>query len=690
MKFTTIFFFWVMPWFLFSQTSKIVNLTNSGTLASQISSTEEKTLINLSVSGNIDARDFVFMRDKMKNLSVLNVSGASIKAYTGSDGTNSGVNTSYPAGELPDYAFYNPLAGTYKYTLTSITLPNSLTSIGDLAFYFCWNLTGITIPAQLKNISNYAFYGCYAMTSFSVSASNTRYSAVSGVLFSKAQDTLFLFPNAKPGNYSIPATVKHIAASAFENCYELTGITLPASLLSIGSYAFSYCSGINGSLSLPSGLKKIEDGAFYGCYNLTGSVSIPASLTEMGYYCFLESNNIKSFSVNPANPDYASYNDALFSKNLDTLFICPGAKTGNFSIPASVRLIGSHAFYNCKNLTGSLTIPAATDYIGYYAFYGCSLVNSYNTEPGSNYFSSKNGLLFSNTFDRLIACPQQYSGTLVLPEGLKEIDPGALNNCTGITGLMHLPASLSLIGAYAFYNCFGIDGFSVDSNNQYFSANDGILLNKNADTLYICPLSKSGTLTLPSGLIHLGTSSFDGCNKLNHIQFPSGLQSIGSYALRNCSGLNSITLYNQVKQIGYAAFYGNSALRSFGIDLTIPPTVDYYAFELIDKNNCTLYVPQGSENNYRNAAYWESFLQITGTSFNSQTDELSVQKLQYFPYYGGFHLTNINPGQKIKIYSLSGNCVFATVANDSQMNINFERKGIFILKIGGFTEKILL
>jgi hypothetical protein len=433
-----------------SQTSRIVNVGTAGTLANLISSTEESTLVNLSVSGNLDARDFAFIRDRIKNLAVLNIGSASIKAYTGSDGTNSGVNTIYPAGELPAYAFYNPAKGTYKPSLTGITLPGALISIGDLAFYFSWNLTGISIPASVKSISTYAFYGCYAMTSFTVPASNTRYSAASGVLFNKAQDTLLIFPNAKTGNYSIPSTVKHIAASAFENCYQLTGITLPASLLSIGSYAFSYCSGINGNLTLPANLRRIDDGAFYGCYNITGTVSIPATLTDIGNYSFLESNNIKSFSVSSSNPGYASFNDALFSKNLDTLFICPGAKSGSFNFPASVKLIGSHAFYNCKNLTGSITIPAATDYIGYYAFFGCSLVSSYNADPGNNYFQGLNGLLFSRTSDRLIACPQQFSGTLTLPDGLKEIDPGALNNCQGITGLSICPPLSALLGLMLF------------------------------------------------------------------------------------------------------------------------------------------------------------------------------------------------------------------------------------------------
>ena len=690
MKFLILVIFCLPSFITHAQTSRVINLSTAGTLSGFISSSEENTLINLSISGNIDARDFAFIRDRIKNLAVLNLASVSVGAYTGTAGTNPGVNTSYPAAELPAYSFYNPVLGTYKSTLTSITLPATIKSIGDLAFYFCWNLTGITIPASVKSISTYAFYGCYALTSFSVASSNTRYSSSSGVLFNKAQDTLFLFPNAKPGNYSIPATVKHIAPSAFENCYELTSVSFPSSLISIGSYAFSYCSGINGNLTLPANLQSIDDGAFYGCYNITGTVSIPASLTDIGYYCFLESNNIRSFSVNSSNPVYASYNDSFFSKNLDTLFICPGAKSGTFNIPASVKLIGSHAFYNCRNLTGSILIPAATDYIGHYAFYGCSLITSYNADASNIYFAGMNGLLYSKNFERLIACPQQYSGTLILPDNLIEIDPGALNNCRNITGTIHLPASLAVIGDYAFFNCSGIDGFSVDANNSYFSAYNGLLLNKSAEILYICPLNKSGSLTLPSSLIHLGTSSLDGCFNLTNIAFPSGLQTVGNYALRNCTGLNSITLYNQIKQIGFGAFYGNTALRNFGIDLTIPPIVDYYTFEMIDKNNCQLLVPNGSENNYRNAPYWEGFVNVTGTAFNSNNREDKNNSIRCISVPGGLRIEGLHPGQNVKIYTLSGKYLVDTEANNIQMVIPFERRGIFIVKIDDFTEKILL
>ncbi|NMC60695.1 MAG: leucine-rich repeat domain-containing protein, partial [Candidatus Methanofastidiosa archaeon] len=290
----------------FSQTIKTLNVNTAGTLSTLINETEQKTVTTLTLSGNIDARDFVFMRDKLRVLSSADLTSANIKAYTGTDGTNTGLLTTYSINEIPAYAFYNPVYNTFKYTLTSFKLPSTTTSIGYLAFYYCTMLSGtVTIPASVKSIGEYAFYGCTQISSFSVANNNSRYSSLNGVLFNKNQDTLFIFPGAKSGTYTIPASVKHVGASAFEGQSNLMQLYFPSTLNSIGAYAFAFCNGVSGNLTLPSNLKKIEDGAFYGCSKLNGTVIIPAGLTDFGNYCFFECNNISSFSVSASNTAYA-------------------------------------------------------------------------------------------------------------------------------------------------------------------------------------------------------------------------------------------------------------------------------------------------------------------------------------------------------------------------------------------------
>ena len=224
---------------IYGQT-KTVSVTTAGTLSTLITTAETTSISTLTVTGSIDARDFVFMRDNLSVLASLDISGASIKAYTGTVGTYSGVTIIYPANELPLCAFYNANTITYKSTIATIKLPSTLKSIGGSAFYYCYGLTGIfTLPASVTTIGSYALYGCTGLSAYSVDAANTRYSSSNGILFNKKQDSLFICPSAKTGTFTIPSTVTYIGASAFDNCSGLTGsLTLPASLKTIDSYAF--------------------------------------------------------------------------------------------------------------------------------------------------------------------------------------------------------------------------------------------------------------------------------------------------------------------------------------------------------------------------------------------------------------------------------------------------------------------
>ncbi len=676
---------------LTSQVYKTVNVSTQGTLKNLLTDTEARTVTVLTVSGNIDARDFAFMRDKMKVVSVIDLTSSSIKGYSGYDGTNSGIITTYPANEVPMNAFYNPYLFTYKSSLTSIKLPSGTVSIGYLAFYYAWNLTGtVNFPSTVKSITDYAFYGCSSISAFSVASSNTRYSSSNGVLFNKMQDTLFLYPPAKAGNYTIPLTVKHIGASAFENCYNLTAVTLPSSLLSVGSYAFSYCSGIAGSLNLPATLRKLGDGAFYGCRNLTGTVTLPASLTGLGEFCFFESNNISSFSVNSQNPAYTSSNDALYSKYLDTLFICPGGKTGSFTIPSSVKLIGSHAFYNCNKLTGIISIPQLVDYIGYYAFYGCSQLSGFQVDERNLYFTSENDVLMTKTKERLISCPISKSGDYQMPSTIREIDPAAFAYCANLSGVMYIPDEVKQIGSYAFYGCNLITGFEVGEANTKFSSGDGLVFNKNQDSLYICPLSKSGKYVIPATVRYIGYSAFDGCNMLSEILLPASLTAIDKYAFEYCSSLTKIRIPENVSQIGNGAFYSCTALQQFDIKRAVPPIVDYYTLDQINKTTCKLVVPVGAAKDYLNTNYWNEFSQISESDF-VDTAIKSVNSSHLL--YGKNRIIiieGLNKGELIEIFTSQGTHLKKMVATDFSFRFQVPVSGIYFVRISGNSYKLML
>jgi hypothetical protein len=153
----------------YAQTYKTINVESAGTLSSLLTSTEKSTLTQLTVSGYIDARDIKCMRDELTVLSVIDISNASIVAYSGSLGTYPG-DISYANNELPLSSFLLQ-PNTPKLTLTSILLPTSLASISSYAFAMCTNLKpSIKIPSAVTNIGNYAFMGCTGLTKISVLA----------------------------------------------------------------------------------------------------------------------------------------------------------------------------------------------------------------------------------------------------------------------------------------------------------------------------------------------------------------------------------------------------------------------------------------------------------------------------------------------------------------------------------------
>jgi hypothetical protein len=217
----------------FSSTANVK--VTAGGLSASLTSLQLTTVTNLTVTGSIDASDFVTMRDNMPALAVLDISGATIAAYTGTGGTY--TDTSYPDNTVPEYAFYNSGTRTGKSTLTSITFPGSVTSIGITAFSMCSGLTTLTLPNSLTSIGSNAFFYCSGLTS----------------------------------------------------------ITMPNAVNTIGDMAFGYCTRLT-SITIPTSLTSIEDGVFYGCIGLT-SITIPNSVTSTGQNAFKVGSKNSFFSL---------------------------------------------------------------------------------------------------------------------------------------------------------------------------------------------------------------------------------------------------------------------------------------------------------------------------------------------------------------------------------------------------------
>lgn len=201
----------------------------------------------------------------------------------------------------------------YKTSLTAVTIPSSVTSIGKWAFEKCENLTSITLPNTITTIGEEAFAECLHLTSITLPNSLT---AISNRMFYKCSSlTTITIPNtvtsigewafAKCENLTaitLPPSVSSIGEEAFSGCVYLSSITLPNTLTSIGKRAFHNCLNIN-SLTIPSSVVSIGDEAFSECVSMT-SVLIPNSVTEIGHEIFANCHSLHNVVIASDNPAY--------------------------------------------------------------------------------------------------------------------------------------------------------------------------------------------------------------------------------------------------------------------------------------------------------------------------------------------------------------------------------------------------
>ncbi|MDR2096776.1 MAG: leucine-rich repeat protein [Treponema sp.] len=328
----------------------------------------------------------------------------------------------------------------YKGSAASVNIPAGVDgipviAIGRSAFYDNKSLTSITIPTSVTAIGYYAFSRCSSLTAITVDAGNRRYSSVNGILFSKDGKTLVRYPAGKVFiSYTIPADVTAIGNCAFYGCSNLTSITIPTSVMSIGVYAFS------------------------GCNSLT-SITIPTSVTSIGYGAFSGCNSLTAITVETGNRQYSSVNGILFSKDGRTLVRYPAGKVfTSYTIPARVTVIGGAAFFGCFNLT-SITIPTSVTAIGESAFRMCIRLTSI-TIPTS--VTSIGRTAFSACFSLT---------SITIPTSVTSIEEGAFSRCSRLKSIT-IPNSITSIGEGAFAYCDSLSAIDREAIRRRFG--DGV------------------------------------------------------------------------------------------------------------------------------------------------------------------------------------------------------------------------
>lgn len=369
----------------------VINSTPGGLKNAITAANKDYTQVrHLKITGQINAKDFYFMRDSMLRLSALNLKEVRIKGWGKNEENEENMDD-----QIPNSAFYFIQTVGGSNSLNRIVLPDTLKSIGSNAFYGCKYLSGsLIIPEGVTEIKRGAFNGCIGLN---------------GIL--SLPSTLKKLGNRGEDDMGDEGTDYY--GGVFQNCRNLTGnLILPDNLELIRGYCFSGCSGLYGELRLPAKLKRMGNCAFSSCSGFTGSLSIPQGITalpsEAFHNCgFNGTLTLHNGITNIANDAFANCHfkgELHLPKSLKVISenaFCNNDFSGTLTLPSTLTHIGSNAFAYNWRLMGILDIPQEVESIGENAFSNCKMLE---------------GIIF--------------------PESMETIRQGAFNECYGINSII--------------------------------------------------------------------------------------------------------------------------------------------------------------------------------------------------------------------------------------------------------------
>ena len=498
-------------------------------------------------------------------------------------------------------------------------------------------LKAVSLPSSVTTIDQYAFYDCSILESIDVSEDNATFSTIDGMLCNKDQTELVYVPEVLK-EITVPASV--VKLPDFSDNLNLTSIEILGPITEIGG--FSGCTNLT-TVKLPASVERIGESAFQNCVNLT-SIECESPSIRIGQEAFSGCSSLTSLDF---LPPVNSIGEAAF-------YNCTGLTTVQFKYSSWFSTIPARAFANCTNLI-SIEIPFTVYEINFNpasdgtygngsmlmwgvgdSFYGCSNLQSITVDERSLYFSSIDGVLYNKDQTVLCRMPMNSPITeLTIPASVTDFEVGAFYGCNKLTSV-EMPSSVTNIEDDMFSGCTSLTSIEIPSlvasiGDNAFSGCIGLTLIEIPSSVTTIGSAFSDCVNLvsvkfeaPSSLTSLNGSdfgeggTFSGCTSLTSIEIPSSVTIIGEYAFRGCTGLTSIEIPSSVNAIEAYAFYECSNLASVKFEapsslttiggqafndcpnlksMAVPPSVkEIKGYEAFDYSNLdTLVIPHSVE-----------------------------------------------------------------------------------------------
>lgn len=476
----------------------------------------------------------------------------------------------------------------------TLTLPGTVTKIGEGAYRNVSGLKTIIIPKTVREIAANAFSGNKTLENVIIEERETG-------------DDPNVYGMVRIGSY------------AFQDCTALKSITIANSVTTIGDTCFSGCTSLQ-NVHLSTSLRQITYRMFANCSSLTG-IDIPDSVTYVGAnsfeYCpnFLEFNigknvstfgfnpgltNLRTIHIDPENPYYIFENKMLLTKDKKRLIWVLDRDATSIVIPSEVTQIEGTAFTYCTKVA-SINIPAKiTTLTGL-----PGTVTSVTVDPDNTVYASINGNLYNKAKTTLIKwCNNDANSTASLPNTVKTINTSAFDGKGQITGL-ELPDSLETIQSFALSGLGGVRNvripknvstlstssftsnmtITVDANNPNYRCDNGYMI-LSKDGTKLCAVTKNQatyeipssvktigssafyakgsftSLVIPSGVTTIQASAFDYATRLATVEIPSTVTSIASSAFSRCNSLTNIVIHKAEGSLSGAPWSAPYGLRA--------------------------------------------------------------------------------------------------------------------------------